>query len=167
MCNTCPSYKRRRQLLGNLVSLPLISLAMITPSNGAAHQTTDIDEITQPEKQTPESYLKRARQLANLSIERGEGTRYGAVIVRDGEIIGEGRNRTILLNDPTAHSEVDAIRDACSRIKSQTLEGAEIYCSAPPCPMCNSAIYWARLNKIIIPSSAASGKAIKPTYSTC
>lgn len=78
----------------------------------------------------------------------GAGGPFGAVIVKDGKIIGEGWNKVTSSNDPTAHAEVSAIRDACAKSNSFELAGAEIYTSCEPCPMCLSAIYWARISKI-------------------
>ncbi len=76
------------------------------------------------------------------------GGPFGAVIVQDGKIIGEGWNKVTSTNDPTAHAEVDAIRQASQFLKNYDLSGCEIYASCEPCPMCLSAIYWARISKI-------------------
>jgi len=92
-------------------------------------------------------YMKRAIELSKKNIEHGGGP-FGAVIVKDGKIIGEGFNKVTANNDPTAHAEVEAIREACKNISNFDLNGAEIYTSCEPCPMCLSAIYWARLSKI-------------------
>ncbi len=86
-----------------------------------------------------------------LSLEKmmaNEGGPFGAVVVKDGEIIGRGWNKTTSTNDPTAHAEISAIRDACQKLKDYSLEGCEIYSSCEPCPMCLSAIYWARIDKL-------------------
>ncbi len=91
--------------------------------------------------------MKRAIELSKKNIEHGGGP-FGAVIVKDGKIIGEGFNKVTANNDPTAHAEVEAIREACKNISNFDLNGAEIYTSCEPCPMCLSAIYWARLSKI-------------------
>ena len=91
------------------------------------------------------------REAIRLSIEKmlgNEGGPFGAVIVRHGEIIGRGWNQVTSTNDPTAHAEIVAIRDACSHLKSHSLEDCEIYCSCEPCPMCLSAIHWSRLGHI-------------------
>jgi guanine deaminase len=92
-------------------------------------------------------FMKRAIELSKRNIESGGGP-FGAVIVRDGKIIGEGWNKVTANNDPTAHAEVEAIRTACQNEKNFDLSGAEIYTSCEPCPMCLSAVYWARLSKI-------------------
>lgn len=81
-------------------------------------------------------------------MEAGEGGPFGAVIVKDGQVVGRGWNRVTSANDPTAHAEVEAIRDACRELDSFSLEGCEIYASCEPCPMCLAAIYWARLGAL-------------------
>ncbi len=81
-------------------------------------------------------------------MKRGDGGPFGAVVVRDGQVIGEGWNRVIATNDPTAHGEIMAIRDACARLGSFSLEGCEIHTTGQPCPMCLGAILWARIGRI-------------------
>ena len=88
-------------------------------------------------------------------MEAGEGGPFGAVIVKDGKIVGQGWNRVTSANDPTAHAEVEAIRDACSNLETFSLAGCEIYASCEPCPMCLSAIYWARLDALYFAASRA------------
>lgn len=92
-----------------------------------------------------QEYMLEAIGLAETGMERGDGGPFGAVIVREGKVIGRGWNRVLTTNDPTAHAEITAIRDACARTQSYWLEGAEIYVNCEPCPMCLSAIYWARI----------------------
>lgn len=91
-----------------------------------------------------EKFMQRAIELASESIKSGLGGPFGAVIVKDGEIVGEGHNIVTSSNDPTAHAEVVAIRNACKNLSSFQLEDCEIYSSCEPCPMCLGAIYWAR-----------------------
>ena len=90
-----------------------------------------------------EGFLREAVRLASDSVEAGGGP-FGAVVVKDGRVVGRGRNRVTESCDPTAHAEVIAVRDACANLGSHQLEGCEIYCSSEPCPMCLGAIYWAR-----------------------
>ena len=92
--------------------------------------------------------MMRAIELARQGMERGDGGPFGAVVVRGGEIVGEGWNRVLSTNDPTAHGEVTAIRDACSRAGTFALDGCLIYTTGEPCPMCLGAIYWARIKAI-------------------
>jgi tRNA(Arg) A34 adenosine deaminase TadA len=94
-----------------------------------------------------QAFMRRAIELSRDNVKRGGGP-FGAVIVKDGRIVGEGANRVTASNDPTAHAEVTAIRDACTRLGTFDLSGAEIYTSCEPCPMCLAAIYWARLDRI-------------------
>lgn len=95
-----------------------------------------------------EFWMRRAIELARRGMNQGVGGPFGAVIVRDGEIVGEGWNRVLETNDPTAHGEIIAIRDACSRLGTFSLHGCEIHTTGQPCPMCLGAIHWARLGRI-------------------
>ena len=90
-----------------------------------------------------EEALRRAIALASENVANGGGP-FGAIVVKDGRVIGEGANRVTLDNDPSAHAEVVAIRDACRRLGDFKLDGAVIYSSCEPCPMCWSAIQWSR-----------------------
>ena len=98
---------------------------------------------------TPEDirFMRRAVELSIENVNNGGGP-FGAVIVRDGEIIAEGVNRVTANNDPTAHAEVTAIRAACAKLGTFQLDGCVVYTSCEPCPMCLSAIYWAGISKI-------------------
>src|SRR5471032_1304175 len=95
-----------------------------------------------------EKFMREAIRLS-LSKMRGNcGGPFGAVVVRKGKIIGRGWNRVTSANDPTAHAEVTAIRDACKKLKTFRLDDCELYTSCEPCPMCLAAIYWARFPKV-------------------
>jgi guanine deaminase len=94
------------------------------------------------------SFMRRAIELAQNGIENDAGGPFGAIIVKDGVIIGEGWNQVTSTNDPTAHAEVMAIRKACQYLGSFQLEDCVIYTSCEPCPMCLGAIYWARPAKM-------------------
>lgn len=94
-----------------------------------------------------EKYMKRATELSIKSIENGGGP-FGAVIIKDGEIIAESSNSVTKDNDPTAHAEVNTIRKACKILNTFDLSGCEIYSSCEPCPMCLSAIYWAHIDTL-------------------
>jgi tRNA(Arg) A34 adenosine deaminase TadA len=95
-----------------------------------------------------EIFMRRAIELARQGMNQGAGGPFGAVVVRDGTIVGEGWNRVIATNDPTAHGEVTAIRDACAKLGTFSLEGCEIHTTGQPCPMCLGAIQWARIGRI-------------------
>ena len=92
-------------------------------------------------------FMKRAIELSIESINKGGGP-FGCIIVKNGEIISEGSNKVTSTNDPTAHGEIVAIRNACKKINNFSLSGCELYSTCEPCPMCLSAIYWARVEKI-------------------
>jgi guanine deaminase len=100
-----------------------------------------------------DEFLREAIRLSKEKMEAGEGGPFGALIVKNGEIVGRGWNRVTSANDPTAHAEVMAIRDACSHLGTFKLDGCEIYSSCEPCPMCLSAIYWARLDALYFAAS--------------
>ena len=95
-----------------------------------------------------EQFMKEAVNAALKGMNNNEGGPFGCVIVKDGKIVGKGNNKVTSTNDPTAHAEVTAIRDACKNLDSFQLDGCEIYTSCEPCPMCLGAIYWARPDKV-------------------
>ena len=93
-------------------------------------------------------FMREAIRISLENVESGKGGPFGAIVVKNGEIIARGGNEVTSSNDPTAHAEVVAIRKACEQLGSFQLDGCEIYCSCEPCPMCLGAIYWARPSKI-------------------
>lgn len=93
-------------------------------------------------------FMHEAVISALKGMNNNEGGPFGCVVVKDGKIVGRGNNKVTSNNDPTAHAEVMAIRDACKNLKTFQLEGCEIYTSCEPCPMCFGAIYWARPDKV-------------------
>ncbi len=95
-------------------------------------------------------FMRRAIELAMEGVHKNDGGPFGCVVVQNGQIIGEGRNLVTSSNDPTAHAEVVAIRNACKKLSSFQLENCTIYTSCEPCPMCLGAIYWTRAEKIFI-----------------
>lgn len=95
-----------------------------------------------------EQFMRRAIALAQEGIDAGAGGPFGAVVVLDGEIVGEGFNQVTSTNDPTAHAEIVAIRNACQKLDSFQLDGCVLYTSCEPCPMCLGAIYWARPTRV-------------------
>ena len=100
------------------------------------------------------SYMKKAIQLAERGMKANEGGPFGAIIVdKDGKIVGQGNNKVTSTNDPTAHAEIVAIRDACKNLNTFQLDGCTVYTSCEPCPMCLGAIYWARPERIIFAAS--------------
>ena len=107
-----------------------------------------------------EQFMKEAIQLALDGLRSKEGGPFGAVVVRNGQIVGRGNNEVTSSNDPTAHAEVVAIRDACRNLNSFQLDGCEIYTTCEPCPMCLGAIYWARPSKVFYACSKEDAAGI-------
>lgn len=107
-----------------------------------------------------EDFMRQAIGLSRTHMLNGAGGPFGAVIVRDGKIIGEGWNQVTSSCDPTAHAEMVAIRAACRRIGDFSLKGAVIYTSCEPCPMCLGAIYWSRLDQVYYANTRADAAAI-------
>lgn len=95
-----------------------------------------------------EEFMHQAIVLSQKGMQNNEGGPFGAVVVRNGEIVGKGNNKVTKNNDPTAHAEINAIRDACENLNTFQLSDCELYTSCEPCPMCLGAIYWARLKKV-------------------
>ncbi|MEO8648217.1 MAG: nucleoside deaminase [Acidobacteriota bacterium] len=95
---------------------------------------------------TDKRFMTRAIELAREGVKANRGGPFGCVIVKDGQIVGEGSNKVTSANDPTAHAEIVAIRAACETLKTFSLEGCVLYTSCEPCPMCLGAIYWSRLS---------------------
>lgn len=93
-------------------------------------------------------FLREAIRLSLDRMKSNEGGPFGAVVVRGNDVIGRGWNRVTSTNDPTAHAEIVAIRDACSQLKSFALAGCDLYTSCEPCPMCLAAVFWSRMNRI-------------------
>ncbi len=100
-------------------------------------------------KERDRKFLERAIELSKLGMEGGEGGPFGCVVVQGNEIVGEGNNMVTTFNDPTAHAEVVAIRNACKKLSTYQLNDCEIYTSCEPCPMCLGAIYWARPKRVV------------------
>lgn len=100
-------------------------------------------------------FMQQAIALATENVTSGRGGPFGAVVVQDGKVIATGVNLVTALNDPTAHAEVTAIRNACATLVTFQLEGCDVYTSCEPCPMCLAAIYWARCRAIYYGNTAA------------
>ncbi|MES9990815.1 MAG: nucleoside deaminase [Candidatus Thiodiazotropha sp.] len=111
-------------------------------------------------EQQDKAFMSEALNLAQRGIELGDGGPFGAVVVVDGQIIGRGWNQVVKLNDPTAHAEMLAIRDACTHVNSFHLPGSILYTTCEPCPMCLSAVYWAHIEQLVYAAAAADAAAI-------
>jgi guanine deaminase len=106
------------------------------------------------------AHLARAVALSREHMESGAGGPFGSVVVREGQVLGEGWNQVTSTNDPTAHAEVVAIRRACETIGSFSLQGATLYASCEPCPMCLASAYWARVSRIVFANTREEAAAI-------
>jgi len=109
---------------------------------------------------TQDSFMREAIRLSFETMRNNTGGPFGAIVVKDGKIIARGFNKVVSTNDPTAHAEVVAIREACKALNDFQLSGCEIYTSCEPCPMCMSAIYWARPDKVYYANSKADAANI-------
>jgi tRNA(Arg) A34 adenosine deaminase TadA len=143
----------RRLVLSALTLAPLASL-----SASAAPQ--NLPPLEQPAERTRAAYFARARALRDQVVREGDQA-YGAVVVRDGVIVGEGRNYVVLQSDPTAHSELLAVRDAARRLGTRDLSKCDVYSTANPCAMCQGALYWGRIRRVFTEHGAADGLAPK------
>ena len=106
-------------------------------------------------------FLERAIELSRQGMQGGRGGPFGCVIVMNDKIVGEGYNMVTSTNDPTAHAEVVAIRDACKKLGTYQLNDCEIYTSCEPCPMCLGAIYWARPKRVVFANTRQEAAAIE------
>ncbi len=116
----------------------------------------ELIEISEEDK----CFMQQAIQLSVDNIDEGGGP-FGAVIVKDGEVVATGANRVVPNNDPTAHAEVTAIRNACKKLGTFCLDGCTVYTSCEPCPMCLSALYWARVKRICYANTKADAAEIE------
>jgi tRNA(Arg) A34 adenosine deaminase TadA len=107
-----------------------------------------------------ETFMREAIRLAEHGMRSGHGGPFGCVVVRRGEIVGRGHNRVTSTNDPTAHAEVVAIRDACANLETFQLADCALFTSCEPCPMCLSAIYWARIPQVFYGNTRQDAAAI-------
>jgi tRNA(Arg) A34 adenosine deaminase TadA len=113
----------------------------------ARGQARELPPIAQPESASREAFMRRAFEMRRISVERGDQA-YGAVIVKDGKIVGEGISAVVTAIDPTAHAEMQGIRDAARRLGTRDLSGCEMYGTARACPMCEAGAYWARIARM-------------------
>ncbi len=148
----------RRRFVSALVLAPFAGMTRAVPAT--AQSPTAFPPIVQAREKTKASFLERARALRDQAVSEGDQA-YGAVVVRDGVIVGEGRNYVVLLSDPTAHAELLAVRDAARRLKKRDLSDCDVYSTATPCPMCQGALYWARIRRYHNESTPEAGVAPK------
>jgi guanine deaminase len=116
--------------------------------------------LKREETQMTEEFMRRAIALAMENVRSGAGGPFAAVIVKDGRVVADGVNRVTATNDPTAHAEVVAIREACRKLGDFQLAGCDLYTTCEPCPMCLGAIYWARPARVFFACVAADAAAV-------
>jgi tRNA(Arg) A34 adenosine deaminase TadA len=151
-------------LRGGFKFRTLLSALLITPftemctTSLRAQTSTLLPPLAQPQEKTKAGFLARARALRDQAVSEGDQA-YGAVVVREGIVVGEGRNYVILQSDPTAHAELLAVRDAARRLNSRDLSDCDVYSTATPCPMCQGALYWARIRRYHNETTPESGVA--------
>jgi tRNA(Arg) A34 adenosine deaminase TadA len=144
----------RRRLLSALTLAPVA--ALWGARSATAQPGPPSPPIPQPAEPTKAAFLARARALRDQAVREGDQA-YGAVVVREGVIVGEGRNYVVLQTDPTAHSELLAVRDAARRLGTRDLSQCEVYSTATPCAMCQGALYWARIRRVFTESTLEQG----------
>ena len=127
-------------------------------SAGGHHAACDTWGMFAP-VQPDAKYMRMAIELATENVRSGKGGPFGAVIVRDGEVIASEANSVTSTNDPTAHAEVNAIRAACAKLATFQLDGCDVYTSCEPCPMCLAALYWSRCRAIFYGNTAGDAAA--------
>ncbi len=146
----------RRRLLSAFALVPLAGLVRAAPA--AAEPA--LPPLAQPPEPSKAAFLARARALRDQAVREGDQA-YGAVVVRNGVIVGEGRNYVVLHTDPTAHSELLAVRDAARRLGTRDLSDCDVYSTATPCAMCQGALYWARVRRVFTESTWS--RALRPS----
>ena len=147
--------REKRRLVCSLALAPIALSA-----SWAVAQPAATSQIVQPAEKTKAGFLARARALRDQAVQEGDQA-YGAVVVRDGLIVGEGRNYVVLQSDPTAHAELLAVRDAARRLNKRDLSDCDVYSTATPCPMCQGALYWARIRRYHNDATPEGGVAPK------
>jgi tRNA(Arg) A34 adenosine deaminase TadA len=116
----------------------------------------NFEKIDQPDEANDRSFIERAFQMRRLAVDSGDQG-YGAVVVRAGIIVGQSASHVLVHNDPTAHAEMEAIRDAARRLGSRDLSKCTLYSSSPACPMCEAAAYWADIERLVYGEDAREG----------
>jgi tRNA(Arg) A34 adenosine deaminase TadA len=152
-----PRLTRRGIVSGALAAAG--TLAAARPASAQANRN-----IVQPDRPDKAAFMRRAFDMRDLALRSGDQG-FGGVVVKAGRIVGEAPSRVVTGNDPTAHAETEAIRDAARRLGSRDLAGCELYASSRPCPMCEAAAYWAGIARIHVGEAIAD--AGPPRLSRC
>jgi tRNA(Arg) A34 adenosine deaminase TadA len=153
----------RRLVVTRLLGLAGVAAVVLSRSRPARAQSHVGEPVAgaAPDRQR---FMRQAFELRDRASAQGDQP-YGAVVVKDGRIVGEGPSRVIVNGDPTAHAEMEAIRDACRRLKTRDLTGCEVYASSRPCPMCETACYWSRISRVYFGAELSDAGA--PAYPRC
>lgn len=154
----------RRTLIMRAAQGASVFVALTTLSAARAVSDKKQHEIKQPANAEKKHFMARAFAMKRIAIASGDQG-YGAVIVKNDRIIGEGPSRVYVNHDPTAHGEMEAIRDAARRLGTNDLSGCQVYTTARPCPMCETACYWANLSRIYYGADIVD--AGEPRYGSC
>ena len=141
---------RRRLLAGVLIVLPVFL------GRKASAAAAELPDVEQPDNPGDDAFIGRAFEMRRRAIEIGDQA-YGAVVVRDGIIVGQSPSHVVVNRDPTAHAEIEAIRDAARRLGSRDLSDCILYSSSPACPMCEAAAYWADIERLVYGENARDG----------
>ena len=147
-------FTTRRALLG-LAGIVALVFPVFGSRRGYAASSRS-DDIEQPSGRSDRSFIDRAFEMRRQAIEIGDQG-YGAVVVRDGVIVGQSPSHVIVHHDPTAHAEMEAIRDAAARLGSRNLNGCTLYSSSPACPMCEAAAYWGNIDRMVYGEAISDG----------
>ena len=142
---------KRRTLMFGLAGI----FTLVADREGMASEI-QAEPIEQPQRSDDVTYIARAFDMQRQAIESGDQA-YGAVVVRDGRIVGQSPSRVVIDRDPTAHAEMEAIRDAARRLGSRDLSRCTLYSSSPACPMCEAAAYWAGIERMVYGKNASEG----------
>ena len=156
------SLARRRSFLAQAAAITGLGAAFAASAAPAPAETRE--PIRQPDAPSKTAFMQRAFAMRDAAARAGDQA-YGAVVVKDGRIVGEAPSRVVTGTDPTAHAEMEALRDAARRLGTRDLSGCEIYASTRPCPMCEAASYWAGIARIHHGADAAD--AGPPRLSRC
>ena len=149
--------KRTLQLFGfsTIINLlPVKKIVLSQSQKSAIH----------PMKSTQKDFMKNAFKMKQIAIDSGDQA-FGAIIVKQGDVVGLGPSKVLVNYDPTAHAEIEAIRDACRNLKTVDLTGCELYSTSKPCRMCETAGYWANISRFYFGANIVDGGA--PQYSAC
>jgi tRNA(Arg) A34 adenosine deaminase TadA len=140
----------------DIVRRSLLGVGTLAAIVGASRKGQAAEPIVQPDGPAPLAFIQRAFELREQASLSGDQA-YGAVIIKDGRIVGEAQSRVVLDNDPTAHAEMTAIRDAARRLGTRDLASCIMYSSSKPCPMCEAAAYWAGITRLHYGRNGADG----------